>query len=221
MNFKEMCEEVCDHIPDSKCTVGAAKTYVNRAYRQMAMSFQFYELENSDTFTTVSGTYEYDLATIASGAKDIIGLRNETDNCPMHEKAFGWWQEVNEDRTVVTGAPEYWVRFSDVILLHPTPDDAYSIKVKSRKNPTELSSDGDTPVFPEEWHYGIVLLAVSMAAIRYGYSNIAVNTKNEHLALIGSLQEEPTMQARRRVGQISVQKTRRESAPRRRHAEFD
>lgn len=222
MDFQTMYQEVMDYVPDSKMTIAEAKKFVNRAYIQMAMSFQFYGLETSGTFNTAAGDFDYAIATVAAGAKDIIGIYNETDDCPLQEETIQWWEEIEVDPTTLQEAPRYWVRFGDELLLWPTPDTAYTLRIRYKTNPTELSSNGDEPVFPEEWHECIVLWAASKAAFSKGYTNIGVNIKNEYLSLVGALQEEQTMQARRRVGQIGVQRFGPHHRRRRsNHAEFD
>lgn len=220
MQFSEMYGEVQQYLPDSEITAAKAKEFVNRAYLQMAMSFQFYGLETSGTFNTAADDYDYDIATVATGAKDIIGIYNETDDCPLQEETIQWWQQIEVDPTSLTQAPEYWVRYGDEILLHPTPDGVYTLRIRYKTNPTALSADSDTPVFPTEWHEAIVLSAASKAAFFYGFDNKGINLKGEFLGLVASLQEEHTMQARRRVGQITPARLRH-SSRRNRHPEFD
>lgn len=222
MTFAEMYGEVQSYLPESGIDATTAKKYVNRAYLQMAMSFQFYGVETKTTFNTAAADNDYDIGTVAVGAKDIVAIYNNTQDYPLVQRDIVWWEATLEDPTTVTGEPTDWVRYGDDILLYPTPDAIYEMNIRYKTNPAEMTTDGESPVFPEEWHEAIVLSAMSKAAFFYGFDNKGINMKNEALALISALQEEPTMASRRRIGQISVQRlghTRQQR--RRRHPEFD
>lgn len=57
-----------------------------------------------------------------------------------------------EDTTLhTTGEPQYWYYYEGEIRVFPTPDVAYTVKLKYRKKPTLLSADTDVPDIPSEF----------------------------------------------------------------------
>lgn len=65
-----------------------------------------------------------------------------------------------------------------------------------------------------------MLLAAHRAGMVAGFESKAINLKNDALGKIGELQERHTQAARRRVGQVTIQRTRRRKVSSRNHAEF-
>jgi hypothetical protein len=223
MIFSDLYNEVKTNYPDADISTANAKKYVNRAYRQIALTYSFYESEGTSSFNTVADQSAYAVATVAAGARDIISIRDTTNKYNLKPETIQWYNEQDVS-TDVSSQPLYYVRHGANILLWPLPDAVYAMLVRHRTLPADLSADGDTPKFPEPWHEVLAMLASAKAGIAAGFGDIGQNFKNEALGLIGSIQEDTTMEARRRIGQISIQRTRRtarESAIRRLHAEFD
>lgn len=204
MQFSTMYGEVEEYVPDATLSTAKAKELVNRAYLELAMSFQFRELDFEDDISTVSGQ---NFQTLPGGARDIISVYDEDDKFMLRPETIEWY-EGRDNSDDATGVPEYYVIWQTKMLFWPTPDVVHTLRVRYRKLPDELSADADEPVYPEEWHEVIVLMAASKACLIKGYDSKMINLKNAALQKIEGLQEDKTMLARRRVGQITVQRTR-------------
>jgi len=218
MTFQEIYTEVLDYFPKAALEPTKAKEFVNRAYRQMAMSFQFVELEEETDADTV-----VDQATVTwpTGARDIITVYNETEKERLEPETIQFYDD-QDTSTDNTGAPKYFILYGGELFIFPTADAVYTLRIRHRGLPDEMDDDAESPVYPSDWHEVIVLNAASKAGFFLGYDSKGINLKNEALGLIASLQEDATMASRRRIGQISVQRTRRPAKViGRSHAEFD
>lgn len=209
MTFAEMYGEVNtyygSHALLTATSSAKSKEFVNRMYRQLARSYRFYELDSTDTSkATVAGT-----ATVAipTGAREIVSVR-DTDNRVKLVKRDIEWYENQDQSSDVQGVPEYWIRYGSNILFWPTPDGAYDLQIRYMALPALLSADGDTPVYPADWHEVIVLLAASRAGYWLGLDTKAMNFKSEALGLIASLTEDIASDKMHSTGQMAVQRTR-------------
>lgn len=208
MQLSEMRTEVQSYLSNrGDLSDSDTDEMLNRMYRQLAMSFRFYELDQTDTsITTSDGTASYNVPT---GARVIISIKITGDTEYILDPETIEWYEDQDTTSDNKGVPEKFVRYGSNLLLWPTPDDSYSLRVRYRKLPAELSQDSDEPVYPEDWHEVIILLSTSRLAFRFGDEKKGQNLKNEALGLISALQEDPTQDQRQRVGQVAYQRTRR------------
>lgn len=206
MTFLEMYGEVREFFSNNTVfTTTQSKAYVNRVYAETALQFRFYELESVDaTLVTVAST-----ATVAvtSGTRRVILLKDTTNKRVLRFRSLEWMEEQDDSGDVIS-QPEYFTRFGTNLILWPIPDDVYTLRMRYRKLPTALSADGDTPVFPTEWHGYLVLKAASKAAFKLGLDERAMTLKNEALGLLKEISEDPTEDSLRRLGQLSPQRGR-------------
>lgn len=219
MQFSEIYGEIQAYYPKAEISVPDAKKYANRAYLALAESFQFFETEFTDEGTTTAdGTEEY---SVPAGAFDIVTMRDLTNKLDLIQETIQFYDGLDTSGDV-KGQPEYFVLYGEgKFLLFPTPDGAYDLRIRYRKLPDEMVADGDEPVYPTQWHEVITLLGAHRAGMVAGFESKAINLKNDALGLIGELQERHTHAARRRIGQVTLQRTRRERYDHRtRHAEF-
>ncbi len=90
------------------------------------------------------------------------------------ETPFVPWAEFNgfynSGRFTETGRPQFCALAPDGTLkVHPVADVQYNVKYAYRKDPQELSADGDVPLMPAKYHDLIMYLALCY----YGRSNEA------------------------------------------------
>jgi len=142
--------------------------WVNRAYIDLASSYDFDELEESTTITTSSGTAEYEAS--ASDILSVISLVDDTNNVQLYP-----WTRWQYDRATqgsassITGTPIYWF-ISGVgsnsrrnFTFYPTPAGTYTINVIYKEKPAELvlTPSATSSVLLEPWDEVVVLLAAS------------------------------------------------------------
>lgn len=210
MQFSEMYGELETHLgSNARLTASSSaksKEFINRMYLQLARSYRFYELDLTDTSkSTVAGT-----ATVAvpTGTREIISIRDTTNKIKLIKRDIEWY-EGQDQSSDAQGVPEFYLRYGSNIVLWPTPDGAYALQIRYLKLPDELSDDADVPVYPEDWHEVIVLLATSRAAYWLGLDTKAMNYKSEALGLISALTEDITSDKMHGTGQLAVARTRR------------
>lgn len=188
----------------SDATDDIVDDYINAAYKQLAMSFRFYELENTSTSTTtVSGTASY---AVPTGCRQTISIVDTTNKNKLEPRDIAWYEQ-QDTSTDVTGAPEYYVRYGSNYLLWPTPDGAYSLRIRYTALPDTITT-GEEPVYSVEWHRVLVFLAASSLCFRFGLDSKGMNLKNEALGMISALQEDQVQDARMRTSQVSFERTR-------------
>ena len=121
----------------------------------MTPRYMFYELDKSVSFNTVASTRVYTLSTYASDLWFIMMVRDDTNEREIRKKNI----KVLDQTAAVTGQPTRYARFAGTMVLDPTPDGVYSILVRYRRRPTELST-GDSTVLGREWDEPLILLSV-------------------------------------------------------------
>lgn len=103
----------------------ACKLLLNRAFWDMLNKIDFKEKEVSATFQTEAGTYFYTLP-IALEALLRVSAVTEQGQHVIVMKSDTFTYESKQDDTV-TGFPTMYVHHDSGIILHPTPDAAYTI----------------------------------------------------------------------------------------------
>lgn len=115
-------------------------------------------MKESATFTTISGQQAYPLSSVANDigrVRSVIDMTNEytlqyVDNIALNEK----YKDMSDDGN---DSPTMWTITDDSIILYPTPDDTYTIKVFYKKTPSLLSVSTDVAEIPDRYAEIIVL----------------------------------------------------------------
>jgi hypothetical protein len=127
-------------------------------YMGLRKNFVFPQLETSTDDTTVDGQTYID---VPSDALIVRHLYDTTNNKKLSR--IRWYDYVDytdRETTTAEGKPTEWVRSSNKLYLHPTPDDAYVIDIFYKKLHPELSADADVTLIGDEWDDVLVQLAV-------------------------------------------------------------
>jgi len=206
MQFQEIYTNVMGWFknrPD--LTEVLAQRFVNEAYQQMNLSFRFHETDETFDITTVADTSEYDVPTSPADIAVIRKAKIVESGEDLDLRDIDWYDEQldgagSDDET--SGVPTALLRYGAKIIIYPTPDDVYTIRIRGTKRVEELDLDDDEPVYPPSWHPVIEMLAAARAGFYLGEDSRAVNIKNEALGLVVALQEEPTADQRYRRAQI-------------------
>jgi hypothetical protein len=189
----------------SDVTTAVAENAANKAYRRLCNAFAFYELE--DTSTDIVSTPDVTTYAPPSDLQTVLTLRDLTNKTTLGPKDIEWY-EAQDDTTVARSIPEYFVRYSDSIILDPPPNGTYEYRMRYRKRPAALSASTDVPVIPEEWHEVIEILGASDLCFQFSLDSKGMTFKNEALGIVEGLQEDPTGDRRRRTGQLTFQRVR-------------
>ena len=127
------------------------------SYRRLK-NLNFPELETEADATTIDGqTY----ISRPSNTLHIYTIWDMTNDQKLTYRSPSWYfDQTGRIDSNSEGKPKYWIPYGAKTYLHPTPDDAYTLKTFFRKKPSSLVNDGDTTVIGEEWDEAIFQLAV-------------------------------------------------------------
>jgi hypothetical protein len=145
--FNDLTEEVLDHqFAPNQYRLYIEKK-INQGQEYIAAQIDFRVLLTTHTVTTVSSTATYALpsdfqrlfnVTITDPAGQVIPLSAE----PLNQL---------ETQPVATGQPQQYVIEGNNLRLYPTPDAAYTVKLRYYRLPEALVNANDVPETPPEY----------------------------------------------------------------------
>lgn len=155
--LRESLRRMIGNPTTADVTDGQLLVHINTAYRELTNKYRFHLGRKICTFDTIQGVSRYGLfPDLAS----IIRVRNNTTEVRMEmSDSRRRYEEVNMTANVQLGKPVRYIRFRDWMELMPIPDGVYEIEVYYKMSIVDLAADGDSPVIPESWHRGILLLS--------------------------------------------------------------
>ena len=173
---------------DDIVTSARLGAWINQAYIQLTCGKQIFGIKKRLYFPELE-VFDWSKSTTDSVASISlpsncliirhIKMASGGNNLPlkrMTEKEYWDYVKVPAGYT----EPTHWVRYNNNILLYPTPDDTYSMRIAYRKRPTLLSSGDDLTEIGDEWDDVILQLAVVRSHLRIGEIDKA-NAKKPYL----------------------------------------
>lgn len=141
-----------------------ADLLLNTSFWEIADVFKFREKEVSTEFDTVASTIAYDVEDDLLGLQEIsIEDPDSGQHTPLREIMLNDYETNYVNQTSSESKPTHYIRRSNEILLYPTPDDIYTIKVYYWKTLDDIASGG--PDIPRSWHP-----MIWMNAAHYGFA---------------------------------------------------
>lgn len=140
-----------------------ADRLLNRAWWDLAQEMRWPDRESEYTFITTADDQVYDsLSTNIGSAEDeiqrMIIQDLDTDEWIPLIRIDDWNMFPLRDENN-TSFPTHYARRGYEYILHPIPDNAYTIKVKVLRSLQNIQSTG--PEAPREWHEVILYGAVA------------------------------------------------------------
>lgn len=136
------------------------KAFINQRYRSLQTSIGLGQVRfGSSTFPTVGGTNSYSPTNLIKP----MTLRIASVNVVLDERTMDQLRLMDPDLNQ-TGTP-YFYAISNygastcTLFLWPTPDIVYTVAYDGIVRGTEMVADGDIPVFPEDFHDILTLMA--------------------------------------------------------------
>lgn len=129
---------------------------INQAYKDVADRFRFHRNRKLCTFSTVVGQAEYGLP---ADLLSIIRVRDTTNGVRLIKSDSKRDAALDVATMDNRGKPTHYSRYRTWVTLDPVPDGIYTIELFYKGNIVDLVSDSDTPVLPDTWHHGILLMA--------------------------------------------------------------
>lgn len=148
-------------------TLAQVKESINKGYREIADATEYYEL--SDQLNLAASQYVYDLTTQATWNNiplytilSVKACHNDQTNrwmrpCTVRDLDAQFWKweaAVGQpDQFCIRGL--WWLQFDRAVSAT-----GGTVTVYFTALPTDLSANGDTPGFPQEFHLALVDFAV-------------------------------------------------------------
>jgi hypothetical protein len=123
------------------------------------------QMETTADFTLVVD--DQDIGTLPTDLQTPINLRIIIPN--QYSKVLQPWDfedfdvQYPQPELFDSNTPILWYYFDDTVKVFPTPDQAFTVRLRYVKTPTELSGDSDVPEIPSEFQELLVLGAFRRA----------------------------------------------------------
>ena len=173
MTYLNLMNSVLRRLREEETTSVTSTTYVkmvgdfiNDAKTLVGQAADWSALRETLTISTTASDNTYSLTGGGDNVK-VMSMLNDTQNCFMTYQTKDWFNDALYISNAVEGAPKYFT-YSGLdgngdtqILLGPTPDGVYSIRVDLVKRQTDLTANTDSLLIPAQpvIHLAVALLA--------------------------------------------------------------
>lgn len=160
------------NITSSDPLYASLDEYVNEAFHYLEGTadegYPWYRQRLS--LTTTSGTQTYSFDTIGALATPDVTVSKILDCSVMPTSTviqpmdlINWETADIRYGTTNTGTPDAWLAEGRTLYLFPTPDAAYTVKVRVVHAENDLGGSGSTPVLPTFFHSAVIDAALLIA----------------------------------------------------------
>jgi len=140
--------------------------FVNDAKTLVGQAADWSALRETLTISTTASDNTYSLTGGGDNVK-VMSMLNDTQNCFMTYQTKDWFNDALYISNAVEGAPKYFTyngldgNGDTQILLGPTPDGVYSVRVDLVKRQADLTANTDSLLIPAQpvIHLAVALLA--------------------------------------------------------------
>lgn len=150
MNYSQLQQEVFDsgfgYLNDAGTGLLRVQRWINQAYLEVCATDNWPFLETN--LTTVAPVTISDLS-------EILVVLDTTNYTVLEQGDYDSILRTTGGDVTTTGLPVYWYQSVNTISVFPVS--TTSLAIRYIKTPAELSSAGDTPIIPTEFHDLIVL----------------------------------------------------------------
>ena len=173
MTYLNLINSVLRRLREEETTSVTSTTYVkmvgdfiNDAKTLVGQAADWSALRETLTISTTASDNTYSLTGGGDNVK-VMSMLNDTQNCFMNYQTKDWFNDALYISNAVEGAPKYFTyngldgNGDTQILLGPTPDGVYSIRVDLVKRQADLTANTDSLLIPAQpvIHLAVALLA--------------------------------------------------------------
>jgi len=173
MTYLNLMNSVLRRLREEETTSVTSTTYVkmvgdfiNDAKTLVGQAADWSALRETITISTTASDNTYSLTGGGDNIK-VMSMLNDTENCFMEYQTKDWFNEQLYISSAAEGAPRYFTyngldaSGDTQILVGPTPDAVYSIRVDTVKRQADLSANDDVLLVPAQpvIHLAVALLA--------------------------------------------------------------
>ena len=177
MTYLNLMNSVLRRLREEETTSVTSTTYVkmvgdfiNDAKTLVGQAADWSALRETITISTTASDNTYSLTGGGDNIK-VMSMLNDTENCFMEYQTKDWFNEQLYISSAAEGAPRYFTyngldaSGDTQILVGPTPDSVYSIRVDTVKRQADLSANTDELLIPA---MPVIHLAVALLARERG-----------------------------------------------------
>ena len=173
MTYLNLMNSVLRRLREEETTSVTSTTYVkmvgdfiNDAKTLVGQAADWSALRETITITTTASDNTHSLTGGGDNIK-VMSMLNDTENLFMEYQTKDWFNEQLYISSAAEGAPRYFTyngldaSGDTQILVGPTPDAVYSIRVDTVKRQADLSANADVLLVPAQpvIHLAVALLA--------------------------------------------------------------
>ena len=177
MTYLNLMNSVLRRLREEETSSVTSTTYVkmvgdfiNDAKTLVGQAADWSALRETITISTTASDNTYSLTGGGDNIK-VMSMLNDTQNCFMEYQTKDWFNEQLYISSAAEGTPRYYTyngldsSGDTQILVGPTPDAVYSIRVDTVKRQTDLSANTDELLIPA---MPVIHLAVALLARERG-----------------------------------------------------
>ena len=177
MTYLNLMNSVLRRLREEETSSVTSTTYVkmvgdfiNDAKTLVGQAADWSALRETITISTTASDNTYSLTGGGDNIK-VMSMLNDTENCFMEYQTKDWFNEQLYISSAAEGTPRYYTyngldsSGDTQILVGPTPDAVYSIRVDTVKRQTDLSANTDELLIPA---MPVIHLAVALLARERG-----------------------------------------------------
>ena len=173
MTYLNLMNSVLRRLREEETTSVTSTTYnkmvgdfINDAKTLVGQAADWSALRETLTISTTASDNTYSLTGGGDNVK-VMSMLNDTQNCFMEYQTKDWFNDALYIANASEGAPKYFPyngldgNGDTQILVGPTPDGVYSIRVDLVKRQADLSANTDSLLIPSQpvIHLAVALLA--------------------------------------------------------------
>ncbi len=177
MTYLNLMNSVLRRLREEETSSVTSTTYVkmvgdfiNDAKTLVGQAADWSALRETITISTTASDNTYSLTGGSDNIK-VMSMLNDTQNCFMEYQTKDWFNEQLYISSAAEGTPRYYTyngldsSGDTQILVGPTPDGVYSIRVDTVKRQADLSANTDELLIPA---MPVIHLAVALLARERG-----------------------------------------------------
>lgn len=177
MTYLNLMNSVLRRLREEETSSVTSTTYVkmvgdfiNDAKTLVGQAADWSALRETITISTTASDNTYSLTGGGDNIK-VMSMLNDTQNCFMEYQTKDWFNEQLYISSAAEGTPQYFTyngldsSGDTQILVGPTPDGVYSIRVDTVKRQADLSANTDELLIPA---MPVIHLAVALLARERG-----------------------------------------------------
>ncbi len=177
MTYLNLMNSVLRRLREEETSSVTSTTYVkmvgdfiNDAKTLVGQAADWSALRETIAISTAASDNTYSLTGGGDNIK-VMSMLNDTDNCFMEYQTKDWFNEQLYISSAAEGTPRYFTyngldsNGDTQILVGPTPDGVYSIRVDTVKRQADLSANTDELLIPA---MPVIHLAVALLARERG-----------------------------------------------------